>query len=190
MENWKAIKGYEGIYEVSDHGNVRSVDRTVNDNGGPRFVFGVNLKGERNKQGYLRFTLCEGSGKRKFFAHQLVALNFINNPEGHKCVNHKDCDKANNRLENLEWCNHKQNSQHAANNGLMKGNSSRLGMTNEKHAKSRPVMQISLTGELIETFPSLQEVNRVYGFHHANVGACARGNLKTAYGYKWQYQPQ
>jgi hypothetical protein len=186
MENWKDIIGYEGSYQISDIGNVRSISRAINDNGGKKYIDGMILK-LIPTNGYLRVALSKNSKHRKFSVHRLVAIHFIANDENKRCVNHKDSVRSNNHVSNLEWCTHSENTEHAVSKGRMVGNRNE-GLKNEKNVKSRRVLQISKQGVLIGEFPSLQEVNRLHGFHHANVGACARGELKTAYGFKWQYK--
>lgn len=186
MEIWKDIEGFEGEYQVSNFGNVKSLQRIVNDNGGKKEIPEMILTPDKTKQGYLRATLYKNQKRRKYSIHRLVAKAFIQNPDNKKCVNHIDLVKDNNRLENLEWVTHSENSRHSLSN-RPKRIYKKSGKINELNVKSRPVMQISKEGILINTYPSLQEVNRLFGFHHANVGACARGKLKTAYGYKWAY---
>ena len=117
LEIWKDIEGYDGIYQVSNLGNVRSVERIVNtpvpksDEMFKRRVPGVLLNPTRNKQsGYMIVTLYKGSKNCKHSVHRLVANAFIENPEHKKCVNHKDYDRTNNRLSNLEWVTHKENA--------------------------------------------------------------------------------
>ena len=116
QEVWKPIYGYEGIYEVSNFGNVRSVDRID--------FAGRHLKGKlfstKAKEGYVTVRLSKNRNITTFKIHQLVAEAFILNPEGKHCVNHIDGNKQNNHVENLEWCTHSENMKHAFKTGLSK----------------------------------------------------------------------
>ena len=120
IEVWKAIPGYEGIYEVSDQGNVRSLDRYVYrptllwGQAAMTFCEGRELKPQRDKKGYLEICLSNGCKKtaKRFKVHRLVAMAFIPNPDSLPMVNHKDEDKHNNRVDNLEWVTPQQNCLH------------------------------------------------------------------------------
>lgn len=118
MEIWKSIKGYESIYEVSSKGRVRSLDR-VSRNG---FVK-TNLKGKMlsisNSERYSNVGLSKDSKTKNFKVHRLVAIAFIPNPENKPEVNHKDGNKTNNILDNLEWNTKAENQKHAFDNGLL-----------------------------------------------------------------------
>jgi len=118
-EIWKEIKGYEGQYEISSHGNVRSLDRVITGYSQGRSCF---IKGRVKKQydtnGYLGLSLCKDGFNRSFRTHRVVAEAFIPNPENKPEVNHKDGVKTNNRVENLEWNTHSENIKHAHNTGL------------------------------------------------------------------------
>ena len=101
VEEWKAIKGFEGAYEVSNLGRVKSLAR--------KNLRGNNLKEKilragRNQCGYYYVTLCGASGHKQVSLQRLVAMAFIPNPNGWKYVNHKDENPANNQVDNLEWC--------------------------------------------------------------------------------------
>lgn len=113
---WKPIKNYEGLYEVSNTGLVRSVDRID--------CVGKRQKGKilrlNNTEKYLRVVLCKDGTPKTFYIHRLVAITFISNEENYKCVNHKDGNKLNNNVENLEWCTYSHNMKHAFSNGLAK----------------------------------------------------------------------
>ena len=97
MEEWRAVPGYEGLYEVSNKGNVRNVRRNT------------LLRLTKTNYGYIRIGLCKNGIKTSLSVHRLVAETFIPNPDNLPMINHKDEDKTNNRVENLEWCDAKYN---------------------------------------------------------------------------------
>ena len=101
MEEWRTIKGYEGLYEVSSYGMVRSLDRYDKNN---HFRKGCILKQNNDGRGYMSVQLCLDGKIKKYLVHRLVAQAFTPNPGGLPQVNHKDEDKSNNSVENLEWC--------------------------------------------------------------------------------------
>ncbi len=109
-EIWKPIKGYEGLYEVSNYGNVRSCVQTVHRR--------IGILKPHKKNGYLAITLYKNKNYKHFYIHRVVAEHFIPNSKHLKEVNHIDCDKENNYVENLEWCNRKYNLKHSYDNGL------------------------------------------------------------------------
>ena len=110
IEEWRPVVGYEGLYEVSNTGQVRSLDRYVIDSLGHRkFYKGKVLSIVKNKNGYLLINLYCNEKNKKCLVHRLVAEAFVSNPDNLPEVNHKDEDKTNNRVDNLEWCNRKYN---------------------------------------------------------------------------------
>lgn len=113
MEIWKEVKGFEGYYEVSNFGNVKSLNRTITDKNGVKYNRKeILLKQVTNRLGYKVVTL-QKNGKRYFnIVHRLVAIAFIDNPNKLKEVNHIDFDKSNNSLDNLEWCSRSYNINH------------------------------------------------------------------------------
>lgn len=124
QEIWKSLKGiveYGNYYEVSNLGRVRSIDRRVNSRNGKRLVKGQILKQWIDKDGYCRVTLNLNQRKKHYGIHRLVALSFIKNPENKPQVNHKDGNKQNNRVDNLEWLTNKENVVHAFSIGLNEG---------------------------------------------------------------------
>ena len=105
-EIWRPILGYEGVYEVSSYGRVRSLDRY---DGRNHFIKGRIMKRSYCSNGYLSIDLCLNGKIKKCLVHRLVALTFIPNPDNLPMVNHLDEDKTNNRVDNLEWCTAKYN---------------------------------------------------------------------------------
>lgn len=101
-EIWKDIKGYETLYKISSFGNVKNIN--YRNTGKER-----KLKCRKYKNGYVYVTLTKNKNTKTFLVHRLVAEAFIPNLENKKCVNHKDCNRSNNNIDNLEWCTHKEN---------------------------------------------------------------------------------
>lgn len=122
MENWKDVEGYEGIYQVSDEGRVRTVQgkTTHSTFHGSRIWEQRILKLKTDKHGYKRITLWKEKKPKDFLVHRLVAIAFLAPVEGKNIINHKDCNVSNNHVSNIEWCNHQENLIHAYVNGLNK----------------------------------------------------------------------
>jgi hypothetical protein len=187
MEIWKDVKGYEGLYQVSNLGNIKSIDRVV-----PRGVHNIRIKGtlrksKINNRGYLSLTLCKNGKYKHFVLHRLVLESFKDNLLNKEFVNHKDGDKLNNNINNLEWCTCSENNKHAYDLGLKVGSAKdKFG----KHNKSsKVVLQIDKnTKEIIKTFDSVHDVQRKLGFAVTNIAASCRGITLTSHGYIWEYK--
>lgn len=138
-EIWKDIKGYEGYYQVSNLGNVRSLDRVQTFNNGSklckRIVYGKTISNYIGKCGYVRVRLARGGKKKTTLLHRLIALHFIPNPDNKKEVNHINGVKSDYSISNLEWMTHKENIQHAHDNGLAK-NKGLKGRLNPMYGKT------------------------------------------------------
>jgi NUMOD4 motif-containing protein/HNH endonuclease len=188
MEVWKDIPAYEGLYQVSNWGRLKSLPKSVPmPNGRMRNQEERILKQYPNIHGYLLVSIYKNGIKNHTSAHRLIALTFIPNPNNLPQVNHIDGDKLNNHLENLEWVTSSENLKHAFSIGLRIPSTHRNNCFNELNAKSRIVQQLTVNGESVKEWPSASEVMRSLGFHSSNIGACARGKIKTAYGFKWKY---
>lgn len=129
-EVWKDIPNYEGLYQVSNLGRVRGLDRmTQCKNIPPFFIKGVELVLSKCAGGYFYCHLSKNNKKKSYSVHRLVATTFIPNPNHYRDVNHKNGDKSDNRVSNLEWLTHKENIWHAIKNGMItpqKNNSKRV----------------------------------------------------------------
>lgn len=170
QEIWKDIKGYENIYQISNKGNVKSLN--YKQTGREKI-----LKPSVDKDGYLFVCLCKNRKVKPFKVHRLVAEAFISNPNNYPCVNHKNEIKDNNRLENLEWCTVKYNNIY---NGRQKRIAEKL---------SKPVLKIDpISNEIVAEFPSIKEVERQLGYKQGNISKCCKGNRKTVGGFKWRYK--
>ena len=180
-EVWKDIKGYEGLYQVSNMGRVKSLGRTVSiKNGFKRAVRERILRPCTDGSGYLVVNFYNGSGKRKaFLVHRLVCEAFHENSQNKPEVNHINEDKLDNRACNLEWVTRKENINHGTRNA-------RVGKAVSK-ALSKSVGQYTLDGKLIKVWQSTMEIQRQLGFNRGNISAVARGERKTANGYVWKY---
>jgi hypothetical protein len=117
-EVWLDIKGYEGYYQISNKGNVRSLDRGVLEEQarykGPRWrkLKGKSLIQHKDGKGYLMVRLCRDGNVKTIMTHRLVVIHFIDNPESKPAVNHIDANQLNNNVSNLEWCTIRENNHH------------------------------------------------------------------------------
>jgi hypothetical protein len=180
MEIWKDIAGYEGLYQVSNLGRVKSQDRHITRRGAPAKIKGRILRIKHGKDEYERVTLCKNSKPESVFVHRLVAQAFIDNPQSKKTVNHINGNKHDNRVENLEWNTYAENNSHAAKNGLN-------NMTEKNNSCSRPVAQYDLAMNLIKTYPSIKEAERQTGVANASIIPCCQGKFNTGGGFVWRY---
>ena len=171
-EEWRDVVGYEGRYQVSSMGRVKSLERA--DSWG-RTVKERILKPNVVGRGYLRVVLYAGGKTRMFYVHRLVCTAFHENPGNKPQVNHLNEDKTDNRACNLEWSTRRENINH--------------GSRNERSAKalSKSVGQYTLDGELVKIWPSATEAQRQAGFSCGHISEVANGNRKTAHGYCWEY---
>ena len=182
MEQWKQIKGYEGRYEVSNCGNVRSLicystkRKEYMLRKQPRL-----LRQNTTHDGYKRVGLSKEGKMKHITVHRLVAIAFIPNPDNAPAVNHKDEDITNNHVSNLEWCTNKYNSNYGT---LGKRISERLS---KHHHLAKSVVQMSLDGKDIAIYSSTREAARNIGIRCECITRCCKGKYKHAGGYKWRY---
>ena len=175
-EEWRDVVGYEGRYQVSSMGRVKSLERKVRHwRGGERIQKERFLKPSNDRRGYLLVSLCDGEKRKTFSVHRLVCQAFHENPDNKPQVNHINEIKTDNRACNLEWCTCKQNVNH--------------GTRTERSAKARskPVGQYTLDGELVKIWQSPCEAGKQIGLSDSHVSKVANGKLKTAYGFIWKY---
>lgn len=176
FEVWQDIPGYEGRYQASTYGRIKSLERTVSFGNRNRTITSRIIKPFFCSAGYLYVRMPD----RKKSVHRLIALTFIPNPDNLPQVNHMDEKPINNRVENLEWCTPKYNSNY----GTRK---QKLSELNKNHLSlSKRVIQYSVDGKFIASYPSLREVERITKFNHGNLSQAIM-KQKTAYGFLWQY---
>lgn len=118
-EVWKPVKGYEGLYEVSNTGRVRSLFRLKNNHSKKQYVGECILTNSPLINGYLRVNLSKEGVSKQYFIHRLVAQHFLANPKNKRTINHKDGNPKNNDVSNLEWATDYENIHHAMDTGLM-----------------------------------------------------------------------
>lgn len=178
MENWKSISSYEG-YEVSDLGRVRSLNfkRT----GKTKILQPID-----NGKGYLFVSLCKDGKVKMMYVHRLVASAFLPNPLNLDTVNHKNEDKRNNNVSNLEWMSQADNNNYGTRVQRAAEANSKVQINHPKKSKQVQMLDKS-TGKLLAIFPSIQEAERQIGIAHSSIVACCKGRLKSAGGYVWRY---
>lgn len=172
-EKWKPIKGYEGLYEVSTLGNVRSLSRTITR--GDKIIKRIKekiLKPGITNKGYKYVNLLRNGVAKSATIHRLVALAFIPNESQSPCIDHINGDKKDNRLSNLRWCTYKENQNFT------------LAIS---HRKTTPIRQLTEDGSTIKIFDSISAAEKETTVSHSNICACCQGKRKFAGGYRWEY---
>ncbi len=162
-EIWKDINEYEGLYQVSSLGNVKSIKSN-------KFLK-INMTGE-----YDFVSLYKNNKKTIKKVHRLVAENFLENIDNYECVNHKDENKRNNCVNNLEWCTKKYNCNY--------------GIRNEKMSKRKSkykIKQLDLNNTIIKIWNNVWELRESTNYNINVIRQCCKKKCKTCYGYKWEY---
>lgn len=170
-ERWVDIPGFEGFYQVSDHGNVRSLDRTIVTKAGHRCTYKGSMKKAIVSEGYYRVTLSKNSDSKTYKVHRLVAENFVPGMKDGLQVNHMDGNRLNNHYSNLEWITHVENLRHARMIGISE--------------PGKPVIQCK-DGVELKYFESITEASREVKCKPQSVKkACVRGG--RCRGYEWKF---
>lgn len=179
-EQWKDIIDYEGLYQVSNWGRVKSLSREIM-NSRCKQTWSIPetiLKWSLNHAGYPFIALCKNNKRKPVRINRLVAKYFVANPDNKPEVNHDNGDKWDNYYKNLIWSTRVENVVHAYLNGL--ANTKMAVQVNKK-----PVRQLTMKGEFVQSFESISDAVRKTGFN--NIKAAAKGVQHTAGGYKWEY---
>ena len=163
MIEWRQIRGYPN-YSINNYGDIysRNVERL--------------LKPKIDRYGYKVVTLTDGKKFKCFTVHRLVAEAFIDNPNNLPCVNHKDENKLNNSVKNLEYCTPKYNANYGTRN-------KRMALSKKKN----PIIQYGLDGEYLNTYLGVKDAQKATGVNRNSIRLVCNGERDSAGGYKWKY---
>lgn len=179
-EVWKNIEGYEGRYQVSNLGNVLSLNYR-------NHGYAKQLTPKCNNNGRLWVELFADKKRKPFLIHRLVAAAFIPNLEGHPQINHKDENPKNNRVENLEWCTQEYNIQYYLDRHPAEKRKPRTSTNKYGVRLTLTIEQMTLTGEVVRRWDNSRQVAKELGWSDWSISECCRGKRKTAHGYIWRY---
>lgn len=171
------IPGYEGKYKISESGDIISVGRFVPESGrAGRYYPERILKQQPDKDGYLGVRLCSEGTYKNFKVHRLVAMVFIPNREELPCVNHKDENKSNNHVDNLEWCTVAYNNNY---------NDRQVKIAN---SKKKAIGMYTLDNQLVKIFTSIKEIDTTTKYCKRYIIECCKGRRLKYNNYKWKYE--
>jgi len=175
-EIWKDIPGYEGLYQASNQGRIRS-----------NYKSKPVMSGYINNQGYVRVQLWKGTGYVQKSAHRWVAMAFLPNPENKETVNHKNGIKTDNRVVNLEWATRSENELHSYRVLGKKPQRAMLGKFGKDCPNSKAIKKLSLNGKVIKKYVSMTEAKNDGGFNRGPISHVCRGILNQYRGFKWAF---
>ena len=183
MEEWRDIERYEGLYQVSNLGRVKSLSKEWIGGNGCKCSKGETILkqgGTSYKRRYQQVVLCKEGKCSNKRVHRLVAEAFIPNPNNYPFINHKDENPENNCVENLEWCDCKYNNNYGTRNERMS--------ESQKHVGCKSILQFDDNNNLINIFFSLSEACKVLGITSSgNISQACQGKRNKCGGYKWKY---
>ena len=196
-EIWKDIKDYEGLYQISNFGRVKSLKRKVKNKNGYRIVEEKILKNLINDMGYYTVNLRKDNQNNIKLIHRLIAENYISNKNNYPIINHIDGNKLNNNIDNLEWCTYSHNIKEAFKLGLnkytYKENFKHDYWKNKKgkeHSKSKSINQYDVEGNFIKEWESLTQASRELNINLIYISNVCRGKQRVAGGYKWKFKEE
>lgn len=164
IEIWKDIPNYEGIYQASTLGRIKSINSSF------RCTDVIMSDNSISKSGYKVVNLKRGKKPKTFLVHRLIAMTFLPNPHSYPIVNHKNENKLDNRVDNLEWCSQSYNCSYGS----------------RQHSQSKKLGKKVLCVELNQEFLSFGEAGRTLNIPYQNISKCCKNKIKTAGGYHWQ----
>jgi hypothetical protein len=167
MEIWKEIQGFEGLYEASTYGRIKSLPKFVLNNRGGGYTKEKIKSTQLNHKGYETVSLSKNGIDKRVFVHRLIALTFISNPDNKPQINHKDGNKLNNHYDNLEWNTNQENQLHAYKTGLNKSHRANVKLTLEQIE--------SIKKEYIPKVNSQTKIAKKYGVHKSTIQAIISG---------------
>lgn len=179
QEIWKDILGYEGKYQVSNLGNIKNL-KYLNSNKTKLMCL------KKHNKGYKQVELSKNHKTKTYLVHRLVAQAFIPNPNNYPLINHKDFNKQNNNVENLEWCNQSQNMKHSCSKIRETCFTRKVTSHTPKKLFSK-IFQYDKDNNLIKDWENICEIKNTLNYHPTSIKECCEGKRKQAYGYKWQY---
>jgi hypothetical protein len=179
-EIWKDIPDYEGLYQVSNIGRVKSFGNGKSTNP----LNGVERIMKLQHKRYIRVKLSKNGNYKYWSVHRLVCLTFLPNPNNKPQINHIDGDRYNNNISNLEWVTAKENIRHSIDTGLQPI------VRGAQHSSSKPIIQKDLNGNIINRWESIKMACKELGYNSFGIIKCCKKEkkYKTAYGYKWEYE--
>ena len=172
-EVWEWIPGYEGLYQASTLGRIKSL------------ITNKILKDTQIKSGYKIISLSKNKREKLWRVHKLIALTFIPNPNNYPVINHKNGIKNDNRADNLEWCTYSYNSKHAYDKKLRIP--PWLNKKGKNHNCSKKIEQYDLQGNFIRVWDSIADASREFNVSDGNIIKCCKKVNKTVRGYIWKY---
>lgn len=183
-EQWKDIKDYEGLYQVSNYGRVKSLERAIErvTRWGNVDVLRISEKIKKitkNNKGYSTVNLCKNCKSKHYLVHRLVAQAFLSNPEQYNEIDHINENKDDNKINNLIWCTHQYNNT--------KGIQSREGRRKTSKQRMRPVKQYDMYNNLINTYDGIRLAEEKTKVNNRSIIKCCQRKIKTAGGFIWRY---
>jgi hypothetical protein len=185
IEVWKDVPEYKGLYQVSNLGRVKSLDRIVINGGKRNKLKSKLLKPSCSGNGYPSVNFWMNRKYKTKLVHRLVAILFIENPKNKPHINHINGIKTDFSITNLEWCTHKENCIHAAKIGLL--HPYWTGKSGFLHHRSKAVLQINENGFIVNRFGSLMEAERKTKIDRHTISLACLNTNKIVKGFKWKY---
>lgn len=196
-EIWKPVKGYEGCYEISNFGRVKSLYREIHRRKmGIKIIYEHFLEPKKNPNGYYFVPLCkQGRRAKNMLLHRLIAEAFIPNPENKPFIDHINGDRGDYRIENLRWCTHKENMSFAlARKHLSEAKigekNGMYGASGSKSPSHKCVLQYDLQGNFIKKYFGIAEAQRETGIIFQNISKVCKGQRNSAGGFIWRYEDE